>query len=258
MGRVLMRVAYDGTKYSGWQVQPNAVTIEGVLNEALGQLTGETIQVIGASRTDAGVHSLGNVAVFDTESRIPPEKMCYAVNNLLPQDIRAIESIQVPDDFHPRHCDSVKTYEYRIWNDSFPSPTLRLYSHFTYRKIDVDKMKSAAAKLVGEHDFGAFCGSGSQAETTVRTIYSIDIIEERCEDYESGRMIRIRVKGSGFLYNMVRIIAGTLLDIGTGILEVSVIDRCLETCNRADAGPTAPACGLTMIGIKFEQPLSSI
>ena len=266
MARIMMRVAYDGTKYSGWQVQPNAVTIEGVLNAALKELTGEDIQVIGASRTDAGVHSLGNVCVFDTASRIPAEKMCYAVNNLLPEDIRVIESGQVADDFHPRHCDSVKTYEYRIWNDKFPSPTLRQYTHFTYRKIDIDKMRLAAEKLVGEHDFGAFCGSGSQAETTVRTIYSIDISTEdreesvsehielgaKDETYKYGRMIKIRVTGAGFLYNMVRIIAGTLLDIGNGLLDVDVIDKCLETHDRADAGPTAPASGLTMIGIKFK------
>lgn len=264
MSRIMLRVAYDGTEYSGWQVQPNAVTIEGELNEALSQLTKETIQVIGASRTDAGVHSLGNVCVFDTETSIPAEKICYAVNNMLPGNIRVIESKEVEPDFHPRHCDSVKTYEYKIWNDIFPSPVLSRYSHFTYRKIDLDKMKAAAEKLVGIHDFGAFCGAGSQAETTVRTIYSVEITEAPMEmavlnqrgqnesgEYPFGRMICIRVRGSGFLYNMVRIIAGTLLDIGTGLMEVQDIDKCLETHQRSDAGPTAPANGLTMIGIKF-------
>lgn len=294
MSRIMLRVAYDGTEYSGWQVQPNAVTIEGELNEALSQLTRESIQVIGASRTDAGVHSLGNVCVFDTGTSIPAEKICYAVNNMLPGDIRVIESKEVEPDFHPRHCDSVKTYEYKIWNDIFPSPVLSRYAHFTYRKMDLDKMKAAAEKLVGTHDFGAFCGAGSQAETTIRTIYSIEINAEPMEmsvlnqrgqeekgvtdigdynlensnlensnsedsnlensntkEYPFGRMIHIRVKGSGFLYNMVRIIAGTLLDIGTGLMEVQDIDKCLETHQRSDAGPTAPAHGLTMIGIKF-------
>lgn len=297
MSRIMLRVAYDGTEYSGWQVQPNAVTIEGELNEALSQLTKESIQVIGASRTDAGVHSLGNVCVFDTETSIPAEKICYAVNNMLPGNIRVIESKEVEADFHPRHCDSVKTYEYKIWNDIFPSPVLSRYAHFTYRKIDLDKMKVAAEKLVGTHDFGAFCGAGSQAETTVRTIYGIDItttpmemsvtsqrdrvysteqtafdeqierVQEKTQSdkndqtsiddysdkdsYEFGKMIHIRVKGSGFLYNMVRIIAGTLLDIGTGIMEVEDIDKCLENHQRSDAGPTAPANGLTMIGIAF-------
>lgn len=264
--RILMRVAYDGTAYSGWQLQPNATTIEGELNKALADLLNEDIQVTGASRTDAGVHSLGNVCVFDTETRMPAEKICYALNTRLPEDIRVIESREVDADFHPRHTDSVKTYEYRIWNDRFPSPVLSRYSHFSYRRIDVEKMREAAGLLVGEHDFGAFCSSGSQAETTVRNIYDISITEEYMSDYMSdapnteadetasqgfGRMLKIRVKGSGFLYNMVRIIAGTLLDIGTGLMEVSDIAKCLETHDRDDAGPTAPANGLTMIGIKY-------
>ena len=272
--RILMRVAYDGTAYSGWQLQPNAATIEGELNKALFDLTGEDIQVTGASRTDAGVHSLGNVCVFDTDTRIPAEKICYALNTRLPEDIRVTQSREVDGDFHPRHTDSEKTYEYRIWNDRFPSPVLSRYSHFSYRRIDIEKMREAARLLVGEHDFGAFCSTGSQAETTVRIIYAVDVIEEYNKDYMVnvsdeaddekvddekaddlygfGRMIKIRVTGSGFLYNMVRIIAGTLLDIGTGLLEVSDMEKALATHNREDAGPTAPACGLTMIGIRYK------
>ena len=264
--RILMRVAYDGTAYSGWQLQPNAATIEGELNKALFDLTGEEIQVIGASRTDAGVHSLGNVCVFDSDTQIPAEKICYALNTRLPEDIRVTQSREVDIDFHPRHIDSEKTYEYRIWNDRFPSPVLSRYSHFSYRRIDIEKMREAARLLVGEHDFGAFCSTGSQAETTVRTIYRLDVVEEYYKDYKVdvsddekedeldgfGRMIKIRVTGSGFLYNMVRIIAGTLLDIGTGLLEVSDMEKALATHNREDAGPTAPACGLTMIGIRYK------
>lgn len=249
--RVLLVVAYDGTRYSGWQQQPNAVTIEGIINEALKTLTKEDIEVIGASRTDAGVHALGNVCVFDTAAPIPAEKYCYALKPYLPDDIVIKNSYEVSGDFHPRHTDSVKTYEYRIWNDALPDPILRRYSHFCYRKIDTDRMRQAAGKLVGEHDFGAFCSAGSQAETTVRTIFSIDITEEKYPDRASGQMIKIRVKGSGFLYNMVRIISGTLLDIGTGLMEPSDIDRCLETADRGMAGPTAPAAGLTMIGTEF-------
>ena len=274
--RLLLRVAYDGTSYSGWQRQDNAVTIEGELNSAISELTGEQVEVIGASRTDAGVHSLGNICVFDTETKIPAEKFCYAINNLLPADIRVIESREVDGNFHPRHCDSVKTYEYRIWNDIFPNPVLERYSFFTYRRLNLERMREAAAKLVGEHDFGAFCSSGSQAETTVRTIHSLDIFDDYLEDYavkghdtadydtadhnnggndiyQFGRIIRIRVSGSGFLYNMVRIIAGTLLDIGMGNMQVNDIDKCLKDCRRENAGNTAPAAGLTMIGIKCEQ-----
>ncbi len=260
MQRVMLRVSYDGTEYSGWQLQPNATTVEGVLNAAISDLTGEDIQVTGASRTDAGVHSLGNVCIFDTESPIPAEKISYALNTRLPEDVRVIESKAVTADFHPRHVDSVKTYEYKIWNDIFPNPVLGRFSHFSYRKIDVEKMREAAKALVGEHDFGAFVSSGSQAETTVRTIYGVDILVDKMPEYAApggeenyGRMIRIRVSGSGFLYNMVRIIAGTLLEIGTGLRDVESIDKALESRDRSDAGPTAPACGLTMIGIKYSE-----
>ena len=251
MQRVMLRVSYDGTEYSGWQLQPNATTVEGVLNAAISDLTGEDIQVTGASRTDAGVHSLGNVCIFDTESPIPAEKISYALNTRLPEDVRVIESRAVAADFHPRHVDSVKTYEYKIWNDIFPNPVLGRFSHFSYRNIDVEKMREAAK---------AFVSSGSQAETTVRTIFSVDIIVDPMPEYAApgsgedfGRMIRIRVSGSGFLYNMVRIIAGTLLEIGTGLRDVESISKALESHDRSDAGPTAPACGLTMIGIKYSE-----
>ena len=249
--RIMLRVSYDGTDYSGWQVQPGVPTIEGELNKVLSEIFGRAILVTGASRTDAGVHSLGNVCIFDVdECRIPADKICYVMNNSLPQDIRVWYSGEVADDFHPRHTDSVKTYEYRIWNAAFPSPTRRRYTHFTYRKLDLSRMREASKKLVGEHDFGAFCSAGSQAETTVRTIYSIEILEEEIPA-ENGRLITIRVKGSGFLYNMVRIIAGTLLEIGDGRMDITEIDRMLESADRKTSGQTAPACGLTMIGIEF-------
>ncbi|HBZ02395.1 MAG TPA: tRNA pseudouridine(38-40) synthase TruA [Lachnospiraceae bacterium] len=252
--RILLIVAYDGTSYSGWQVQPGQLTIEGKINEALKALTKEDIKVTGASRTDAGVSSLGNVCVFDTFSHIPPEKFKYALNTYLPDDIVVKDSYEVSPDFHPRHADSSKTYEYRIWNDTFPDPTLKRYSYFTYRNIDISKMREAASYLVGEHDFGAFCSAGSQVESTIRTIYSIDIIEEKYPDRPTGKMIRIRVKGSGFLYNMVRIISGTLIDIGKGLMEVADIERCLLSKKRDTAGPTAPAEGLIMIGIEYDNP----
>ena len=137
--RVLLRVAYDGTGYSGWQIQPNAVTVEKVLIEALEGLFGKKVEIIGASRTDAGVHAYGNVAVFDTDTKMPAEKISYALNQRLPEDVRIQESVEVEAGFHPRHRDCVKTYEYRIWNDRFESPLNRLYSHFYYGKLDVDE-----------------------------------------------------------------------------------------------------------------------
>ena len=245
MKRVMLVVAYDGTNYHGWQVQPNGVTIEGVLNQKLSELLGESITVIGASRTDSGVHSYGNVAVFDTETRIPAEKISYAVNQRLPEDIVVQSSKEVPFDFHPRHCDSRKTYEYRILNREFSMPTRRKDTYFTYRKLDVASMKAAAMYLVGEHDFKSFCATAAVVETTVRTIYEIQVTKQ--ED-----IITIRVTGGGFLYNMVRIIAGTLIQVGLGEIKPEDMPDILHACERTTAGPTAPAHGLTMIGIAYE------
>jgi tRNA pseudouridine38-40 synthase len=244
MKRVMLVVAYDGTNYHGWQLQPNVVTIESVLNNALGSLFNEDIRVIGASRTDTGVHAIGNIAVFDTEARIPAEKVAYALNQRLPEDIRIQASIEVASDFHPRHQDSQKTYVYKILNSQFPLPTERLYSYFTYVPLDIELMQRAADYLVGEHDFKSFCSVNTVAETTVRTIYGISVTRD-------GDMISIKVTGSGFLYNMVRIIAGTLMEVGKGKLSPDKIPEILAYLDRTKAGPTAPACGLTLYEYKF-------
>ena len=246
MKRIKLVVAYEGTNYCGWQIQPSGITIEAVLNKALSELLGETIKVTGASRTDSGVHSLGNVAVFDTDTRIPPEKICYALNQRLPEDIVVQSSCEVAPDFHPRHCYSEKTYEYRILNRKIPIPTLRKDTYFYYRNLDVEKMKKAAAYLVGTHDFKSFCSIHTTVEDTVRTILSCEV-EKSLED-----IITIRVTGTGFLYNMVRIIAGTLVQVGVGEKKPEDILEILEKKDRSAAGPTAPAHGLTMIGIEYE------
>lgn len=254
--RVMLTVAYDGTAYSGWQLQPNAVTIESVLNRCLSELTGEAVEVIGASRTDSGVHALGNVAVFDTESPIPAEKFSYALNQRLPEDIRIRGSKEAAADFHPRRCESIKTYEYRICNAEFPLPARRLYTHFTYMPLNVGLMRQAAAYLVGEHDFKSFCSADTQAKTTVRKIEEIAVREESIAFKE--REIIIRVRGRGFLYNMVRIIAGTLMEVGRGQLLPEQMREILLACDRQAAGPTAPACGLTLIGYEFlEKPVDT-
>ena len=245
MKRIGLIVAYDGTNYCGWQVQPNGITIQGELNRCLSELLGEEIETIGASRTDAGVHAMGNVAVFDTNTRIPGEKISYALNQRLPEDIRIQLSEEMPLDFHPRYCDRVKTYEYLILNRRFPVPTERLYSYFYHYKLDVEKMRAATSYLIGRHDFASFCGSGAQVKSTVRTIRSIEI--ERYED-----MITIRISGEGFLYNMVRIIAGTLIEIGNGQYPPERMKKILDARDREYAGPTAPARGLTLLGIQFE------
>lgn len=244
MKRVKLTVAYDGTNYCGWQVQPNGITVQEVLNQCLSEFTGENIETIGASRTDAGVHALGNVAVFDTEMRMPGDKFSFALNQRLPEDIRIQKSEEVDADFHPRYVKSQKTYEYRILNCRFPIPTERFYSHFTYIPLDVDKMKEAASYLIGEHDFKSFCGTGAQVKTTVRTVKEIQI-------EKSGDRITIRITGEGFLFNMVRIIAGTLMDIGGGLYPPEKMKEILEAKDRKKAGPTAPARGLTLMKIQY-------
>ncbi len=244
MKRIMLTVAYDGTGYHGWQVQQNGETIEGVLNRCLSDLLQEDIGVIGASRTDSGVHALGNVAVFDTQTRIPAEKIAYALNARLPEDIRIQESKEVDSQFHPRHCDSRKTYEYRIYNAPFPMPTERLYTHFSYTPLDIGRMQEAAVCFTGTHDFKSFCSADAQVESTVRHIDSVEV-------HKSGNLITIRVIGRGFLYNMVRIMAGTLMEVGSGRLRPQEIVRILEAKDRTAAGPTAPACGLTLVKYEF-------
>ncbi len=244
MKRIKLVVAYDGTNYQGWQIQRNGETIESMLNRALQSLTGEPIRVMGASRTDSGVHALGNVAVFDTEARMPGDKFSYALNQRLPEDIRIQASCEVPGDFHPRYQETVKTYEYRILNREFPLPSCRLNTYFTYCTLDVDRMCQAAAFLTGEHDFKSFCAAGAQVKTTIRTIYDLQIRKD--ED-----LLTIRITGNGFLYNMVRIIAGTLMKVGTGEWEPEYIEEILKAKDRRKAGPTAPAKGLTLLEIRF-------
>jgi len=243
MKRVKLVVAYDGTNYHGWQVQDNGITIEEVLNRTISELVQEDIKVIGASRTDAGVHACGNVAVFDTESRIPGDKFSFALNQRLPEDIRIQESCEVDADFHPRYADTVKTYEYNILNRRFELPSKRLYAAFCYYPMDIERMNQAAAYLVGEHDFKSFCSAGAQVQTTVRTIYAVNVTKD-------DDMVHIRITGNGFLYNMVRIIAGTLMQVGTGLMEQ--VKEILEARDRSKAGPTAVAKGLTLVEIRYE------
>lgn len=244
--RVLLVVAYDGTNYCGWQIQSNGPTIEGELNRALSGLLGEEITVTGASRTDAGVHSCGNVAVFDTNARMPADKISYALNQRLPEDIVVQSSREVEPDFHPRHVKSKKTYEYRILNREFRDPNRRLDTYFYYQKLDIRAMREAANYLVGEHDFKSFCSVKAQVETTVRRIYELTVDKDQ-------DIVTIRIMGNGFLYNMVRIIAGTLIQVGSGERRPEEMTEILDACDREAAGPTAPAHGLTMLGVIYEE-----
>ena len=246
--RIMIKVAYDGKAYHGWQAQDGMITVESKLNEALCELLKEEIVVSGASRTDAGVHARGNLAVFDTHARIPAEKVAAAMNTKLPEDIAVLESSEVSPDFHPRHCHSIKTYEYRILNTQIRDPIKNRYAHWTYVPMDAERMKEAAAYLVGEYDFTSFCSVHAQTDTRVRTIYLLDVSR-------SGDEISIVVKGNGFLYNMVRIIAGTLMEVGRGHIEPAEVGRILEARDRHLAGPTAPPNGLCLMGIELEDRL---
>ncbi|MEG0590470.1 MAG: tRNA pseudouridine(38-40) synthase TruA [Lachnospiraceae bacterium] len=245
MKRIMLTIAYDGTNYCGWQVQPNGITIEEVLNRKLCKLTGEDIVIIGASRTDSGVHALGNVAVFDTETTIPPERLSYALNRCLPEDIVIMKSEEVPLDFHPRYRKCSKTYEYHIINADVLIPTKRLTNYFVSYRLNVDAMRQGAKYLVGTHDFSSFCNVRTDVENTVRTITALDIIE-------NGNEIVVRITGTGFLYHMVRIIVGTLIRVGRGFYEPEKMKEIIEAKNRKAAGVTAPAQGLMLMEIDYE------
>ena len=245
MRRIRLTVAYDGTDYCGWQVQPNGITVEEVLNKAVSKLTGEDIHVIGASRTDSGVHALGNVAVFDTRSSIPPERMAYALNQRLPEDIVIVKSEEVPAEWHPRYRDDItKTYEYHIYNARVPDPLKRRTCAFVSFPMDIEKMRAGAAYLVGEHDFVSFCNVRTNVEDTVRTVNRIAI-------WQDGAEIVMEIEGNGFLYNMVRIIAGTLIRVGRGFYEPEKVKEILETKKRTEAGITAPPQGLVIKEIRY-------
>ena len=277
MRRIMLTVAFDGTNYSGWQIQPNKETIEGVLNRELSRLLNEEIKVVGASRTDSGVHAEGAVCVFDTESKIPGDKFSYAINQKLPEDIRIRNSKEVDITFHPRRVNSRKTYRYRIRHDEFPNPLDARYSYHVYTKLDIEAMRRACEFIKGKHDFKSFCSVHTDVDTTVRTVYDvhIDVTPDKKllqmsglmkSAGESGAMrsggesaagrirpeiIDIYVTGNGFLYNMVRIIAGTLIEVGHGKIKPEEIPAIIEACDREKAGPTAPAKGLTLIGYRM-------
>ena len=244
MKRVKLTIAYDGTNYCGWQIQPNGITIEEVINKALNKLTGENVVVIGASRTDSGVHAMGNVAVFDTETTIPADRIAMAVNRILPEDIVVVKSEEVVSDFHPRYCNCEKTYEYHIVNTRIPIPTKRLTNYFVSYELDIDKMREGAAYLVGEHDFASFCNIKTDVDSTVRTVKELEILK-------NGDEITIRISGNGFLYNMVRIIVGTLIRVGRGFYQPEQVKEILEAKNRKAAGVTAPPHGLMLMEIRY-------
>jgi len=246
--RILLTIAYDGTNYSGWQKQknPSVRTVEGEVTRALRQLFREPeLECIGASRTDAGVHALGQRAVIDVETTIPVEKIPLAIRSFLPEDIVITKAEQVPETFHPRFDCMKKTYEYRFWNSPIKNPKERLYSAYVQKPLDVERMNEGAKAFLGTHDFAAFCAAGAQVSTTVRTIFD-------CRVERQGDCVRMLVTGDGFLYNMVRIMAGTLLAVGLGKIQPESVADILEGKDRRKAGQTAEPQGLTLLEIFYE------
>ncbi len=242
--RILLKVSYDGSGYYGWQRQNNFITVQQRLEEALSELLKQDITVRGASRTDTGVHSLGQRAVFRAETTIPLEKLPYAVNAFLPDDIVVTDAEEVDEEFHPQYSVTDKTYTYKILNDKFRIPMLNRYTDFVHEKLDIDAMNGACKYFLGEHDFKAFCASGSTAKTTVRTIYDMSVKKD-------GNIVSITVNGNGFLYNMIRIIVGTLVLVGKGKLEPEDIEFIIKSKDRTKAGKTMAPNGLTLMEVNY-------
>jgi tRNA pseudouridine38-40 synthase len=235
---------YDGTNYSGWQVQNNAKTVQGTLENALLQLTKEKIKLIGASRTDSGVHAYGQVANFNTTSSIPAIKFSYALNHFLPKDIVVKTSTEESPTFHSRFSAKGKTYTYLIFNRNVPSPLFKNRACHVPAELSFEKMRVASKHFLGRHDFKGFRTSKCGATSTIKTIQSIGFKKE--ED-----CIHMSITGDGFLYNMVRIIAGTLIFVGMNKIEPDEIPEIIESGERKKAGKTAPACGLYLNEIYY-------
>lgn len=239
MKRFKCRVAYDGTDYSGFQVQPDQVTIQGEIEAVLKRLTGEEITIAGSGRTDAGVHARGQVFHFDTNSTIPTDKWRFILNNQLPDAI-IIQSVEeVDSQFHSRFDVKAKEYRYLIDNGTVPDLFRHRYAEHIRMPLNCERMQLAASHLIGEHDFTSFCSAKTHVEDKVRTIFDVRVERDQ-------NLVWIICRGNGFLYNMVRIIAGTLIEVGQGRRDPDTFPQILAACDREKAGLTAPAKGLTM------------
>ncbi len=243
--RFYLIVEYDGTNYCGWQRQLNGPSVQQTLEEALSRLTGENIACTGSSRTDAGVHAMGLCVHFDSATRIPPAKIAFALNTMLPGDIRMRESGVARENFHARYAACGKVYRYTFYNTRHDCAVGRQYMAHVPLPLDEHLMHEEAQVLLGTHDFAAFAASGSVVKSTVRTIYKAQV-------KRSGDIVTLTVMGDGFLYNMVRIIAGTLMEVGTGKRAPGAIKEAIDTGNRLCLGQTAPAKGLMLLSVLYE------
>lgn len=244
MRNIKLTIQYNGKNYCGWQKQNDSLGVQGTIEQAIKEITSEDVKITGSGRTDAGVHALGQVANFNTESSIPIEKIPSALNSKLPKDISIINAEEMPLDFHSRYCAKGKTYRYMIYNNSYRTPIYNNISYFVKYDLDLEKMQKEAKSLIGTYDFKGFMSSGSSVKDTVRTIYDIQIIKQ--ED-----LIVIEVQGNGFLYNMVRIIAGALIDVGSKRKTPQDIKIMLENKDRSKSSDTAPAKGLCLYKVTY-------
>lgn len=239
MKNIKLTLEYDGTNYYGWQKQNGMKTIQGELEEAIFNVTKEKCDLTGSSRTDAGVHAKGFIANFKTNSKVPPNKFREALNVKLPNDIVVVKSEEVEEGFHARYCAKGKTYEYSILNSDVPSALMRnIVYHYKYN-LDVEAMNIAAKQFIGTHDFAAFKTQGSSVKGTVRTIFNVSV-------EKNNEIIKISVKGDGFLYNMVRIIVGTLINVGRGKTDANDIINIISKKDRTLAGDCVPPNGLLL------------
>ena len=267
MSRFRITVAYDGTDFVGWQRQAAGVSIQGLLEDALAELDEAAVTVIGAGRTDAGVHALGQVAAFTLTRTIAADVVVRALNVRLPLSVRVLAAEEVPPDFHPQFAATSKTYRYRIWNSDVVSPFERLYAWHLFGALDAAAMNEAARMLEGTHDFAAFQAAGSDVATTEREIFSSRVIAglnpATAVGTESGAglqpcdpLIVYEVAGSGFLRHMVRIVVGSLVDVGRGRQPVEWIGAAIASRDRTVAGPTAPPHGLFLVGVDYAVALA--
>lgn len=245
MRNIKLTIEYDGKEFNGWQKQPSKLNIQGTIEQAIKTITGEDVDLQASGRTDAGVHALGQVANFKTNSNIPIEKMSIAINCNLKKSIRIVKAEEVEERFHSRLSCKRKTYRYIINNSEIPSAIYRnLETHIPY-KLDIEKMKQAVKYFEGEHDFKAFKASGTSSKSSIRTIYKAEVIKM------PNNRIYIELTGNGFLYNMVRIIAGTLVDVGTGKIKPEDIEKIIESKDRTNAGKTLPPQGLYLVCVNY-------
>lgn len=244
MRKLALRLMYDGTDFHGWQVQPNGISVQECLQNAVEKILGVRENITGCSRTDAGVHANDFCCTLQTESEIDCYRLVGALNAVLPDSIAVKSCAQVPFDFHPRYNCVKKRYRYRVWNSKSKNPFLKNYSLHYKKILDEAFLNEQAQQFVGEHDFASFCSSGSTVEDTVRTIYSF-----RVERY--GDEVDFIVEGSGFLYNMVRIMVGTLIEISENRIEKNTVSDIIDSMDRKRAGRTAPACGLFLDEVDY-------